>query len=154
MSKSIGNCIYLSDSEKEVHDKIFSMFTDPGHLKASDPGKIEGNTVFTYLDAFAVPEDFAKFNSPYPNLDEMKAHYQRGGLGDVAVKKFLNEVMQQILSPIRTRRQQYEQDIPFVIDVLKKGTEKAYDKAAKTLEKVRRAMKLNHFEAGLKLQSK
>lgn len=154
MSKSIGNCIYLSDSEKEVHDKIFSMFTDPGHLKASDPGKIEGNTVFTYLDAFAVPEDFAKFNSPYPNLDEMKAHYQRGGLGDVAVKKFLNEVMQQILGPIRTRRQQYEQDIPFVIDVLKKGTEKAYDKAAKTLEKVRRAMKLNHFEAGLKLQSK
>ena len=154
MSKSIGNCIYLSDSEKEVHDKIFSMFTDPGHLKASDPGKIEGNTVFTYLDAFAVPEDFAKFNSPYPNLDEMKAHYQRGGLGDVAVKKFLNEVMQQILGPIRTRRQQYEQDIPFVIDVLKKGTEKAYDKAAKTLEKVRRAMKLNHFEAGLKLQSR
>ena len=153
MSKSIGNCIYLSDSEKEVHDKIFSMFTDPGHLKASDPGKIEGNTVFTYLDAFATPEDFAKFNSPYPNLDEMKAHYQRGGLGDVAVKKFLNEVMQQILGPIRTRRHEYEQDIPFVIDVLKKGTEKAYNKAAITLEKVRRAMKLNHFEAGLKLQS-
>ena len=153
MSKSIGNCIYLSDSEKEVHDKIFSMFTDPGHLKASDPGKIEGNTVFTYLDAFATPEDFAKFNSPYPNLDEMKAHYQRGGLGDVAVKKFLNEVMQQILGPIRNRRHEYEQDIPFVIDVLKKGTEKAYNKAAKTLEKVRRAMKLNHFEAGLKLQS-
>ena len=153
MSKSIGNCIYLSDSEKEVHDKIFSMFTDPGHLKASDPGKIEGNTVFTYLDAFATPEDFAKFNSPYPNLDEMKAHYQRGGLGDVAVKKFLNEVMQQILGPIRTRRHEYEQDIPFVIDVLKKGTDKAYGKAAITLEKVRRAMKLNHFEAGLKLQS-
>ena len=145
MSKSIGNCIYLSDCEKDVHDKVFDMYTDPGHLRATDPGKVEGNTVFTYLDAFAEDADFEKFNSPYANLDEMKAHYRKGGLGDVAVKKFLNAVMQELLGPIRARRQEYAQDLPFVIDLLKKGTEQARAKAANTLSKVRRAMCLDHF---------
>ncbi len=150
MSKSIGNCIYLSDSEKDVHDKVFNMFTDPNHLRASDPGKVEGNAVFTYLDAFAAPEDFKTFNSPYADLDEMKAHYRKGGLGDVPVKKFLNEVMQQTLSPIRERRRQYEKDLPYVIDVLRQGTEQARAKAANTLAKVRKAMCLDHFaEDGL-----
>ncbi|MBO4301296.1 MAG: tryptophan--tRNA ligase [Desulfovibrio sp.] len=150
MSKSIGNCIYLCDSEKVVRNKVFNMYTDPGHLRASDPGKVEGNAVFTYLDAFATTEDFATFHSPYANLDEMKAHYRKGGLGDVPVKEFLNSVMQQLLAPIRERRQEYAKDLPYVIDVLKKGTEQARDKAAATLHRVRKAMCLDHFsENGL-----
>lgn len=149
MSKSIGNCIYLSDPADEVRRKIFDMYTDPDHLRVSDPGRIEGNTVFTYLDAFAVEEDFRAYNSPYANLEEMKAHYRRGGLGDVAVKKFLNEVMQALLAPIRQRREAFGKDLPHVMEVLRQGTDKAREKAAATLGRVRRAMKLDYFEAGL-----
>lgn len=146
MSKSLGNCIYLSDSPEEVRQKVMNMFTDPTHLKVSDPGHIEGNTVFTYLDAFCKDEYFAQFCPDYQNLDEMKAHYQRGGLGDVKVKKFLNQVLQAELEPIRQRRAQYEADIPFVLDMLKTGSEKAAKVAQKTLDEVRAAMKLNYFD--------
>ena len=146
MSKSLGNCIYLSDSPEEVRQKVMNMFTDPTHLKVSDPGHIEGNTVFTYLDAFCKDEHFAQFCPDYQNLDEMKAHYQRGGLGDVKVKKFLNQVIQSELEPIRQRRAKYEADIPFVLDVLKAGSEKAAKVAQKTLDEVRAAMKLNYFD--------
>lgn len=145
MSKSLGNCIYLGDTEKDVHDKVFSMYTDPSHIRAADPGTIEGNTVFTYLDAFAVEDDFSRFHSPYANLEEMKAHYRKGGLGDVAVKKFLNAVMQQLLDPIRQRREEYAKHLPDVIDMLAKGTERAREKAAQTLARVRHAMCLDHF---------
>ena len=146
MSKSLGNCIYLSDTPQEVKKKVMSMYTDPGHLKVSDPGKIEGNTVFIYLDAFCKDEHFAKYLPDYANLDELKAHYQRGGLGDVKVKKFLNKVLEEELAPIRARRKEYESNIPYVYEVLKKGTEAAQAKAAQTLADVKSAMRINYFE--------
>ena len=145
MSKSLGNCIYLSDSEKEVQAKVRSMYTDPTHIKISDPGKIEGNTVFTYLDAFCRPEHFERYRPEYPNLDELKAHYQRGGLGDVKVKKFLNAILEELLAPIRARRKEAEQDIPEVYDILKRGSMQAREVAAQTLSEVRRAMKIDYF---------
>ena len=146
MSKSLGNCIYLADSAEEVWNKVRGMYTDPGHLKVSDPGKVEGNTVFTYLDAFCRPEHFAAYLPEYQNLDELKDHYRRGGLGDMKVKKFLNAVLQEELEPIRTRRRQFEQDIPYVYQVLREGSEYARSVAAQTLHEVRNAMKLNYFD--------
>lgn len=146
MSKSLGNCIYLSDTESDVKKKVMSMFTDPNHLRVEDPGKVEGNPVFIYLDAFCKDEYFAEFLPDYANLDELKAHYTRGGLGDVKVKKFLNNVMQAELAPIRERRAQWEKDIPTVFDILKEGSEKAEKVAAETLAEVRRSMKINYFE--------
>ena len=146
MSKSLGNCIYLSDSEADVKKKIMSMFTDPNHLRVEDPGKVEGNPVFIYLDAFCRPEYFAEFLPDYQNLDELKAHYQRGGLGDVKVKKFLNNVMQEELSPIRARRKEYENRIGDVYDILKKGSETAKHEAEKTLAEVKHAMKIDYFD--------
>ena len=146
MSKSLGNCIYLSDTEADVKKKVMSMFTDPNHLRVEDPGKVEGNPVFIYLDAFCKDEYFAEFLPDYANLDELKAHYTRGGLGDVKVKKFLNNVMQAELAPIRERRAQWEKDIPTVFDILKEGSEKAEKVAAETLVEVRRSMKINYFE--------
>ena len=146
MSKSLGNCIYLSDSEEEVRTKIMSMFTDPNHLKVTDPGCIEGNAVFTYLDAFCRPEHFEKYLPEYPNLDELKAHYQRGGLGDVKVKKFLNAIMQEELAPIRERRAQLEKRIPEIFEILRKGSEVAQAEAAKTLAEVKASMKINYFD--------
>lgn len=146
MSKSIGNCIYLADSEEDVQKKIMSMYTDPNHLKVDDPGKIEGNTVFTYLDAFSRQEHFEEYLPEYSNLQELKEHYQRGGLGDVKVKRFLNSVMQEELAPIRARRKELEQNIPYVYETLKKGSIKAREAAAETLDDVRRAMKINYFD--------
>ena len=146
MSKSLGNCIYLTATEAEVKKKVMSMFTDPNHLRVEDPGKVEGNPVFIYLDAFCKDEYFAEFLPDYANLDELKAHYTRGGLGDVKVKKFLNNVMQAELAPIRERRAQWEKDIPTVFDILKEGSEKAEKVAAETLAEVRRSMKINYFE--------
>lgn len=145
MSKSLGNCIYLSDTESEVKTKIMSMFTDPDHIKVTDPGKVEGNAVFTYLDAFARDEHFSEFLPEYANLDELKAHYRRGGLGDMKVKKFLNAVLQSILSPIRERRKTFEKDIPAVYEMLKAGSEKAEKVAAQTLAEVKSAMRINYF---------
>lgn len=145
MSKSLGNCIYLSDTGAEVKTKIMSMFTDPDHIKVTDPGKVEGNAVFTYLDAFARDEHFAEFLPEYANLDELKAHYRRGGLGDMKVKKFLNAVLQSILSPIRERRKTFEKDIPAVYEMLKAGSEKAEKVAAQTLAEVKSAMRINYF---------
>ena len=146
MSKSLGNCIYLSESEADVKKKVMSMFTDPDHIQISDPGKLEGNTVFTYLDAFCKDEHFAEYLPEYANLDELKAHYQRGGLGDVKVKKFLNNVLQEELSPIRTRRAEYEKNLDEVYDILKRGSETAREKAAKTLAKVKHSMRIDYFE--------
>lgn len=146
MSKSLGNCIYLSDSADEVTKKIKSMYTDPNHIRVEDPGQIEGNTVFTYLDAFCRPEHFERYWNDYANLAELKAHYQRGGLGDMKVKKFLTAIMQEELEPIRTRRKEFEQDIPAIYDMLKKGCEVAREQAAQTLDEVRRAMKINYFD--------
>ena len=146
MSKSLGNCIYLSEEPEEIRKKVMNMFTDPTHIKVSDPGKLEGNTVFTYLDAFSRPEHFEEFLPEYANLEELKAHYQRGGLGDVKVKKFLNAVLQAELEPIRNRRKELMKDIPYVYDVLKKGSEKAEAVAAETLSRVKRAMRINYFE--------
>lgn len=146
MSKSLGNCIYLSDSAEDVRKKVMSMYTDPEHIRVQDPGKIEGNTVFTYLDAFCRPEYFAEFWPDYANLDEVKEHYQRGGLGDVKVKKFLNNVLQAELEPIRARRKEYEKDIPAVYEILKNGSAAAQAEAAQTLHDVRAAMKINYFE--------
>lgn len=146
MSKSLGNCIYLSDSAEDVRKKVMSMYTDPEHIRVQDPGKIEGNTVFTYLDAFCRPEYFAEFWPDYANLDEVKEHYQRGGLGDVKVKKFLNNVLQAELEPIRARRKEYEKDIPAVYEILKNGSTVAQAEAAQTLHDVRAAMKINYFE--------
>ena len=146
MSKSLGNCIYLSDTADEVNKKIRSMYTDPDHLKVSDPGKVEGNTVFTYLDAFSTEEHFAKFLPDYANLDELKAHYQRGGLGDVKVKKFLNNVLQDVLEPIRERRHYWEQRIPEVYEILRAGSKEAEVAAAATLHDVREAMRINYFD--------
>ena len=146
MSKSLGNCIYLSDTTKEIKKKVNSMYTDPEHLQIEDPGHVEGNVVFTYLDAFCNDEHFAKFLPEYANLDEMKAHYQRGGLGDGTCKKFLFNIMEEMLQPIRERRAQYEQNIPHVYEILQKGCEVARAEAAKTLADVRKAMQINYFE--------
>ena len=146
MSKSLGNCIYLSDESDEIKKKVMSMFTDPIHLRVEDPGKVEGNPVFIYLDAFSKPEHFAEYLPDYQNLDELKAHYTRGGLGDVKVKKFLNNVLQEELAPIRERRKMWEQRIPDVYDILKAGTEVAEKKAAETLHDVRAAMQINYFD--------
>lgn len=146
MSKSLGNCIYLSDSADEVEKKIRTMYTDPNHLKVSDPGQVEGNTVFTYLDAFSRLEHFGRYLPDYADLEELKAHYRRGGLGDVKVKKFLAAVMQEELEPIRQRRKEFEQDIPAVYEMLKKGCEAARAVAADTLSEVRKAMKINYFD--------
>ena len=146
MSKSLGNCIYLSDEPEDIKKKVISMFTDPNHLRVQDPGKVEGNPVFIYLDAFCRPEYFDEFLPDYKNLDELKAHYSRGGLGDVKVKKFLNNVLQAELEPIRERRKMWEKRIPDVYDILKQGSEVAQAKAAQTLHDVRSAMKINYFE--------
>lgn len=145
MSKSLGNCIYLSDEPEEIKKKIMSMFTDPNHLRVQDPGKVEGNPVFIYLDAFCRPEHFREFLPEYSCLDELKAHYQRGGLGDVKVKKFLNNVVQAELAPIRERRKAWEQRIPEVYEILKKGSEEARKAAAKTMQDVRHAMQIDYF---------
>ena len=148
MSKSLGNCIYLSDEPDEIKTKIMSMFTDPTHLRREDPGHTEGNPVFIYLDAFCRPEHFAEFLPDYSGLDELKAHYQRGGLGDVTVKKFLNNVLQSELAPIRERRRQWEQRLPEVCELLRLGSAAAEKKAAETLRDVRRAMRIDYFENG------
>ena len=146
MSKSLGNCIYLSDEADVVKKKVMSMFTDPNHLRVQDPGKVEGNPVFIYLDAFCKDEYFAEFLPDYQNLDELKEHYQRGGLGDVKVKKFLNKVLEAELGPIRERRKMWEQRIPEVYEILREGSKAAEAKAAETLRDVKAAMKINYFE--------
>ena len=146
MSKSLCNCIYLSDDADTVQKSVMSMYTDPTHIHVSDPGHLEGNTVFTYLDAFCRPEHFERYLPDYPNLDELKAHYQRGGLGDMKVKRFLANIMQELLEPIRQRRQEFAQDIPAVYDMLQKGCADARAVAATTLDDVRRAMKINYFD--------
>jgi tryptophanyl-tRNA synthetase len=146
MSKSLGNCIYLSDPAKEVEKKIKSAYTDPEHLRVEDPGHVEGNVVFTYLDAFAKDDDFAEFWPDYKNLDELKDHYRRGGLGDMKCKKFLTKVLNKQLEPIRMRRHEFEQDIPEVYNILKKGSEAAREVAAQTLHEVREAMRINYFD--------
>ena len=146
MSKSLGNCIYLAEDPKDIKKKVMSMFTDPNHIRIEDPGSLEGNTVFTYLDAFCNDQHFEKYLPDYKNLDELKEHYQRGGLGDVKVKKFLNNVLQEELEPIRKRREELQKDIPYVYEVLKKGSEVARETAAQTLHEVRDAMKINYFD--------
>ena len=146
MSKSLGNCIYLSDTSKEMQQKVKSMYTDPGHLRVEDPGKVEGNTVFTYLDAFSTADDFAEFWPEYKSLDEVKEHYRRGGLGDMKCKKFLIKVLDSRLEPIRQRRHEFEQDIPEVYNILKKGSAAAREVAAQTLHDVREAMRINYFD--------
>ena len=146
MSKSLGNCIYLSDTAEDVKKKVMSMYTDPDHLKVTDPGKVEGNTVFTYLDAFSRTEHFAKYCPDYENLDAMKEHYRRGGLGDVKCKKLLIAVLEELLAPIRERRKYYEQRIEEVYDILRRGSEEAREAAAATLHDVRSAMRINYFE--------
>ena len=155
MSKSLGNCIYLSDTPEEVKRKVMSMYTDPDHIRVEDPGKIEGNCVFTYLDAFSSEEDFKEFLPDYNNLDELKDHYRRGGLGDVKVNKFLNNVLQKQLEPIRNKRHEYEKDIPGVYEILRKGTEAAYEVAQQTLNEVKASMKINYFDDAqlIKVQS-
>ena len=146
MSKSLGNCIYLSDTAEDVRKKVMSMYTDPNHIQVSDPGQVEGNCVFTYLDAFCKEEHFERYLPDYKNLDELKDHYKRGGLGDVKVKKFLNNVLQEELAPIRARRTELEKDIPAIFDILKAGSEKAQAKAAQTLHEVKDAMRINYFD--------
>lgn len=145
MSKSLGNCIYLSDTADDVWQKVRSMYTDPNHLNVSDPGQVEGNAVFTYLDAFSTDADFAEFWPEYQNLDELKDHYRRGGLGDMKCKKFLNNVINKMLEPMRQRRHQWEQDILGIYDILKKGTEQARETAAQTMDEVRHAMRIDYF---------
>lgn len=152
MSKSLGNCIYLSETADEVQKKVMSMYTDPEHIHVADPGHIEGNTVFTYLDAFCRLEHFERYWNEYANLDEVKAHYQRGGLGDMKVKRFLNNILQEELEPIRARRKEYEKDIPAIYDMLKKGCEEAREVAAQTLADVRRAMKIDYFNDAALIQ--
>ena len=152
MSKSLGNCIYLSETADEVQKKVMSTYTDPEHIHVADPGHIEGNTVFTYLDAFCRPEHFERYWNEYANLDEVKAHYQRGGLGDMKVKRFLNNILQEELEPIRARRKEYEKDIPAIYDMLKKGCEEAREVAAQTLADVRRAMKIDYFNDAALIQ--
>ena len=146
MSKSLGNCIYLSDEPEDIKKKIMSMYTDPNHLRVQDPGKVEGNPVFIYLDAFCRPEHFAEFWPEYQNLDELKEHYTRGGLGDMKCKKFLNEVINKMLEPMRRRRHELEQDIPAIYDILRKGSEDAREVGANTMAEVREAMRINYFE--------
>ena len=146
MSKSLGNCIYLSEEPEDIKKKVFSMFTDPTHIRVEDPGRLEGNTVFTYLDAFCRPEYFPEFLPEYANLDELKEHYKRGGLGDMKVKRFLNNVLQAELEPIRNRRKEFQKDIPAVYEILRKGSEKAEKAAAETLREVKAAMKINYFD--------
>ena len=146
MSKSLGNCIYLAEEPEDIKKKVMSMFTDPNHLRVEDPGQVEGNPVFIYLDAFSKPEYFAEFLPEYSGMDELKEHYTRGGLGDVKVKKFLNNVLQEELEPIRKRREELQKDIPYVYEVLKKGSEVARETAAQTLHEVRDAMKINYFD--------
>lgn len=146
MSKSLGNCIYLSDSFEEVNKKVMSMFTDPNHLKVSDPGTVEGNTVFTYLDVFCKEDSFSKYLPEYKNLDELKEHYRKGGLGDMKIKRFLNDILQEELKPIRERREELERNPEYVLNVLKEGTMKARKKAGETLKEVKKAMMLNYFE--------
>lgn len=148
MSKSLGNCIYLSDPADDVKNKIMNMFTDPTHLRVEDPGHVEDNPVFIYLEAFSTDEHFKTFLPEYANLDELKAHYRRGGLGDVKIKKFLNNIIQSELEPIRARRAEYEKDLPAVYDMLKQGSDAARNVAAETLSKVRRAMKIDYFHDG------
>ena len=146
MSKSLGNCIYLSESADEMHKKVMSMYTDPLHVNVSDPGHLEGNCVFTYLDAFCRPEHFERYWNDYASLDELKAHYTKGGLGDVKCKRFLEKILNETLEPIRARRKEFEQDIPAIYDILKKGCENAREVAAQTLDDVRSAMKINYFD--------
>ena len=146
MSKSLGNCIYLSDTSKDIKKKVNSMYTDPEHLQITDPGHIEGNVVFTYLDAFSTDEHFAKYLPEYANLEEIKDHYRRGGLGDGTCKKFLFNIMEDFLQPMRERRKHYEQNIPLVYEILRKGSEAARAEAAKTLADVRKAMKIDYFD--------
>lgn len=146
MSKSLGNCIYLSDTKEEVNKKVMSMFTDPNHLKVSNPGKIEGNTVFIYLEAFVTDEMFTKYLPEYKNIKELEDHYQRGGLGDVKVKRFLAQVLNEVLDPIREKRKELENNIPYVYNILKEGTEYAKKVASQTLIKVKKAMKINYFD--------
>lgn len=146
MSKSLGNCIYLSDSADEVWQKVRSMYTDPAHLNVSDPGHVEGNAVFTYLDAFCTDADFAEFLPEYKNLDELKAHYTRGGLGDMKCKKFLNQVLNKMLEPMRRRRKEFEKDVPEIFNILRRGSEQAREVGAATMDDVRRAMRIDYFE--------
>ena len=146
MSKSLGNCIYLSDDADTVWQKVRSMYTDPEHINLNDPGHVEGNAVFTYLDAFSKPEHFAQYWPEYQNLDELKDHYRRGGLGDMKCKKFLNQILNEFLEPMRQRRHEFEQDIPEIYNILKKGTEKARETAAQTMNEVRQAMRINYFD--------
>ena len=145
MSKSLGNCIYLSDTAEDVWQKVRSMYTDPEHVNLNDPGHVEGNAVFTYLDAFSTDEDFANFLPEYQNLDELKDHYRRGGLGDMKCKKFLNQVLNQFLEPMRARRAEFEKDIPEIYNILKKGTEQAREVGAQTMDEVRKAMRIDYF---------
>ncbi len=147
MSKSLGNCIYLSDDEKTIKQKVMSMYTDPNHIRVEDPGKVEGNIVFVYLDVFATDDDFKKYLPEYKNLNELKEHYQRGGLGDVTIKKFLNNILQERLKPIREKREELEKNIEYVYKVLEEGTKEARKHAKKTLDKVKTAMKINYFES-------
>ena len=146
MSKSLGNCIYLKDSPEEIKKKVFGMYTDPNHIRVDDPGKVEGNVVFTYLDVFCKEDSFEKYLPEYKNLDELKDHYRRGGLGDMKIKKFLNDVLQEELAPIRERREELEKNPEYVYKVLKEGTEKARKKARETLKEVKKAMMLNYFD--------
>ncbi len=146
MSKSLGNCIYLADSPDEIKRKVMGMYTDPNHIKVTDPGDTKNNPTFIYLDAFSRPEHFANYLPEYANLDELKAHYERGGLGDMKVKKLLNAVMQETLEPIRKRREEWAKDLPAVWEILKTGSEKAREIASKTLAEVKKAMKINYFE--------
>lgn len=152
MSKSLGNCIYLSDDQKEVEKKVKSAYTDPTHLQVEDPGHVEGNVVFTYLDGFATDDDFAQFWPDYKNLDELKDHYRRGGLGDMKCKKFLMKVLNDRLEPIRQRRHEFEQDIPEVYNILKRGSEAAREVAAQTLHEVKEAMRINYFDDAALIQ--
>ena len=145
MSKSLGNCIYLSDSADDVWQKVRSMYTDPDHLRVDDPGKVEGNAVFTYLDTFCTDAHFAQYWPDYQNLDELKEHYRRGGLGDMKCKKFLNSILNEMLEPMRLRRQELQKDIPEIFNILKKGTEKARETAAQTMDEVRKAMRIDYF---------
>lgn len=147
MSKSLGNCIYLADDEETIKKKVMSMYTDPNHIKVEDPGQVEGNVVFTYLDVFAKDEHFIKYLPEYKNLDELKEHYRRGGLGDMVIKKFLNNILQELLKPIRERREKLSQDIEYVYRVLEEGTNEAREQAKKTLNRVKQAMKINYFES-------
>lgn len=153
MSKSLNNCIYLSDTQEDVRKKVMSMFTDPNHLRVEDPGEVDNNPVFIYLDAFCRDEHFQEFWPEYENLEALKAHYKRGGLGDVKVKKFLNSVLQAELAPIRARRKEYEKNIPEVYRILKEGSIRAQKKAAQTLSQVKAAMKINYFDDEELIQS-